>query len=778
MLRHFSIKRKLTLLTLIVCMTSLVLGTVGLLVHGVRSFRADVVNELSAQARILAALSTAALTFNDSATATEMLAELKNRPHIHLGGIYQNGRLFASYHRLDCTDVLPPIEPATEGHRFESEHVVMIDRIVLKGERLGTIYLAADTEELKARLRQNLWILFSVFVASTVLALLLASRLQRLIVEPIQRLSQTAGEVAESRNYSLRVAKCSEDELGRLAEAFNQMLERIQAQDGQLKESQERYEVAVLGSSDGLWDLDLPRLTAYYSPRCRTMLGYAESEGPGDQDAWRTLTHPDDVDRVDDVFIDCWTGGRTSFEVEFRARATDGSYRWILARGAVLRDAAGLALRIAGSHTDITERKQSEAALHESESRFRSLIQSASEGIVQVDAVGRIVSWNRGAEALFGYVPDQILGEAMIRIVAERDRPSYEVRARRYLDGTATAADRTGELAGVRADGTEVPIEVSLFVWQAGAQTYLGAIIRDITERKRASRELEELNRRLVETSRQAGMAEIATGVLHNVGNVLNSVNVSSTLVIDRLRHSRLGNLCKAVALLQAHEADIAEYLTSDPKGRLVVGYLTSLVDHLKGESESNTRELASLVANVDHIKQIVAMQQSYARVAGVVESLPADDLIDDALQFVAGAYKRAGVELVRESEETPPVLVDKHKVMQVLINLFTNARQSIEEAGPAVRRVKVTVRAREPDAVEISIRDNGLGIEPANLTRIFQHGFTTKREGHGFGLHSGANAIKEIGGSISVHSEGLGHGAVFTIVIPCKAPAPAAQAA
>ncbi len=778
MLKRLSISRKLTLLTLLVCMTSLVLGTVGLLVHEIRNFRANAVTELVGQGRILAALSTAALTFNDNATATEMLAELRNRPQIHLGGIYQKGRLFAGYRREDCRDSLPGVEPTVDGHQFLGEHVVLVDKIVLKGERLGTIYLAADTQELQARLRQNLLILFSVFVASTVLALLLASRLQRVIVEPIQRLSHTAGEVAESRNYSLRVEKCSEDELGRLAEVFNQMLERIQAQDGQLKESQERYEVAVLGSSDGLWDLDLMRLTAYYSPRCRTMLGYGEQEGLGDQEAWRAVTHPDDLARVDEVLVECWSGDRTSFEVEFRAQARNGMYRWILTRGAVLCDPSGIVLRIAGSHTDITQRKQFEVALSESESRFRSLIHSASEGIVQMDAAGRIMSWNRGAETLFGYPSEQILGEPVTRIISEADRPSHAQRAQRYLDGVAIPSDHAKEMNGVRADGTAFPMEVSLFVWRAGAQTYLGAIVRDITERKRAARELAELNRRLMETSRQAGMAEIATGVLHNVGNVLNSVNVSSTLVIDRLRQSRLGNLAKGVKLLVDHQSDLPEFLTSDPKGRLVIGYLGGLVDHLQGEADANIRELGTLVSNVDHIKQIVAMQQSYARVAGVMESLSANELIDDALRFVAAAYRRAEIDLIRESANAPLVFVDKHKVLQVLINLFTNARQSIEEAKPAVRQVSVRVAARAEGGVEIFIQDNGLGIAPDNLNRIFQHGFTTKKEGHGFGLHSGANALKEIGGSLSVQSEGLGRGATFTVTLPSPPAQTSAQAA
>jgi PAS domain S-box-containing protein len=778
MLRHFSIRKKLTLLTLFVCLTSLVLGTAALLIQEVQSFRASAVDELAAQARIFAGLSTAAIAFDDDQTAAEILAELKNRPHVLIATIFHEGKAFASYRRDGCTIEGPNAEPTVEGHAFLGDHVSLAAAIWMRGERLGTIYLMADTGDFVSRMRQNVLILLSVFAASALLALLLASKLQRLIAEPIQRLSNTAGEIARSQNYSLRAVKHGDDELGRLTDVFNQMLARIQAQDRQLKEGQERFELAVLGSSDGLWDLDLVRLTAYYSARCKTMLGYDGTDPLDDQAAWRLLTHPEDVARMDAVFLECWTGARSAFEAEFRVRARDGSYRWILARGAVLRDAQGAVLRMAGSHSDITARKHSEAALLESESRFRSLVHSASEGIIQADEAGRIISWNRGAEALFGYPAGEILDESMTRIIVEREQPVLAARIGRYLEEHATAQDRNAETIGLRRDGTEVPIDVSLFFWVVDRRKFLGAIIRDITEQKRAAQELDQVNQRLRETSRQAGMAEIATGVLHNVGNVLNSVNVSTTLVVDRLRQSKLGNLARLTGLLREHDRDLIHYLTVDPKGRLVIGYLINLVDHLQVESEENARELGSLADNIEHIKQIVAMQQSYARVTGVIEPIPAERLIDDALQVVSTSLTRSGITLARDVTESPPVLVDKHKVLQALVNVLTNARQSLDEAAPAEKRITISIRRAGPDKVDIAIRDNGLGIAPENLTRIFQHGFTTKRDGHGFGLHSGANALQEIGGSLVAASEGPGCGAVFTVSLPTRCETPAARAA
>src|ERR1035441_4126811 len=147
------------------------------------------------------------------------------------------------------------------------------------------------------------------------------------------------------------------------------------------------------------------------------------------------------------------------------------------------------------------------------------------------------------------------------------------------------------------------------------------SIIRDITPRKQTEAELANMHRQLLEVSRQAGMAEVATSVLHNVGNVLNSVNVSGSLIADKLRASKAGNLTKAMTMLRGHEHDLADYLTNDPKGRQLPAYLSNLGEHLANEQEVTLQEVKSLVGYIDHIKEIVAMQQSYARVLRVVRS-------------------------------------------------------------------------------------------------------------------------------------------------------------
>jgi C4-dicarboxylate-specific signal transduction histidine kinase len=194
---------------------------------------------------------------------------------------------------------------------------------------------------------------------------------------------------------------------------------------------------------------------------------------------------------------------------------------------------------------------------------------------------------------------------------------------------------------------------------------------------------------------------------------------------------------------------------------------LNDLTEHLLAEQQSTIQELEHLTRNVEHIKEIVSVQQSYARVAGVVEPIMVAELVEDALRIQLPGYVNRGIEIIRKFQPTQPVLVDRHKVLQILVNLLANARHAVEAAATEPKQVSLTVCAPDSHHVSISVHDNGVGIAPETLTCVFNHGFTTRKDGHGFGLHSGALAAREMGGSLSAHSGGLGHGATFTLVLP-----------
>jgi len=262
-------------------------------------------------------------------------------------------------------------------------------------------------------------------------------------------------------------------------------------------------------------------------------------------------------------------------------------------------------------------------------------------------------------------------------------------------------------------------------------------------------------------------MAEVATSVLHNVGNVLNSVTISTSILSERLHDSKIVRLSDAAALMQENGQDLAAFLTNDPKGKLVPGYLINLSEHLLAEHMALLHEFESLARNVEHIKEIVAMQQSYAKVCGVREVLPAADLVEDALRMNAGALERHEVEIIREYTEVPPLPLDKHKSLQVLVNLISNAKYALDGSQRPDKRLTLRVGRNGPDRVQIAVIDNGIGIAPENMTRIFALGFTTRKDGHGFGLHSAALAAQEMGGTLGVQSDGLGRGAAFTLELP-----------
>jgi C4-dicarboxylate-specific signal transduction histidine kinase len=308
---------------------------------------------------------------------------------------------------------------------------------------------------------------------------------------------------------------------------------------------------------------------------------------------------------------------------------------------------------------------------------------------------------------------------------------------------------------------------------QAGLETVNQGIEQLVQERtselEQSKKELEQNQKQLVETSRQAGMAEVATSVLHNVGNVLNSINVSTSVVSDRLKKSKVGNITKIAALMKEHAADLGNFITTDAKGRQLPAYLEQLAGHLAEEQATMLEEISSLGKNVDHVKDIVAMQQSYAKVSGVTEAIKVTDLVEDALRMNASALIRHDVHFFREYDEhLPEITVEKHKVLQILVNLIRNAKQACDESGQEEKRLTMRV-TNGSDMVRIALIDNGIGIPAEHLPRIFNHGFTTKKEGHGFGLHSGILAAKEMGGSLSVHSDGPGKGATFTLALPCE---------
>jgi NO-binding membrane sensor protein with MHYT domain len=282
--------------------------------------------------------------------------------------------------------------------------------------------------------------------------------------------------------------------------------------------------------------------------------------------------------------------------------------------------------------------------------------------------------------------------------------------------------------------------------------------------------ELKEAQGELLSTARQAGMAEIANNVLHNVGNVLNSVNVSASLIAERMRNSKDQNLARAIQLMNDHGTDLGEFFTHDEKGKTLPGYLNKIVAALATEKQGIHKELESISRSIDHIKEIVATQQSYAGASSLIGPVQIADLMEDALRMNTASIARHQITVVKDFADLPLLLLDKHLVLQILVNLVGNAKQAMDSVADRSHELTLRTQIIDPESgarLRIRIEDNGEGIAPESLPRLFTHGFTTRKNGHGFGLHSCALAAIEMRGTMTAHSDGLGTGAAFTLELP-----------
>ena len=403
--------------------------------------------------------------------------------------------------------------------------------------------------------------------------------------------------------------------------------------------------------------------------------------------------------------------------------------------------------------------------------RFRMATEAARAGVYELQEQGSRVWWSETMSALYGqstpgFQPTLAEWLALIhpadRKVAEQGMLTA-LRERRQLHTQYRVLLAGGEVRHIES-------LAAVIADVGGASSRLVGIDLDVTERVAAAEREEQLQLQLRDASRHAGMAEVATSVLHNVGNVLNSVNVSAGIVTDNLRRSKVAGLGQVATLLQEHHHDLGNFVGHDERGRQLPVYLAGLSKHLLADQSATLLELDSLRKNIDHIKEIVTMQQSYAKLAGVSEPVVVSEVVEECLHLNAGAFTRHAIVVERRFAEVPQITVDKHKMLQILVNLVRNAKQACQQDAATERRMTVSI-APGDSGVSIAVSDNGVGIPPENMTRIFTYGFTTKQKGHGFGLHSGSLAAREMGGALRATSPGLGQGATFTLDLPLNPP-------
>jgi C4-dicarboxylate-specific signal transduction histidine kinase len=294
---------------------------------------------------------------------------------------------------------------------------------------------------------------------------------------------------------------------------------------------------------------------------------------------------------------------------------------------------------------------------------------------------------------------------------------------------------------------------------------YTGNLETMVFER---TRELKEAQKDLVEKAHKAGMADIAAGTLHNVGNVLNSVRVSAEVIGSMANDLPLQELSRANGLLKENMDKLETFILDDPRGKKLLQYYLQIEEPFANATAQIQQNIHRLNEKLNTISEVIATQQSYAGVGGLTEKANLIDVIQDALVIQSGSIERHGLTLIKEFQDVPEILVQKTKLVNILVNLIKNAKDSM---GGIDRKNKTLVIAlqQEGGAVIVRFKDNGGGIKPENIKKIFSYGFTTKKDGHGFGLHSSANYMKEMGGEMWAESDGEGKGAQFILKFPQK---------
>lgn len=291
-----------------------------------------------------------------------------------------------------------------------------------------------------------------------------------------------------------------------------------------------------------------------------------------------------------------------------------------------------------------------------------------------------------------------------------------------------------------------------------------------IRELHRSRAERARLNSELIETSRKAGMAEVASEVLHNVGNVLNSINVSASMIAKQFHDSTLNKLMKVNEIVTENAHDFSEFAKNDERGKHLPKALNLLTHHLASEHESQVEELKLLQDSIEHVRIVIQSQQAFARGTSVIEPIHIIDIIEEAIRINQTSISAAKIKIDLNVPAQVQVESDRHKLLQILINLVSNAVDAtVAGSTHAPGLIKIQMLADEENFC-IQIVDNGIGIPHDKLETIFAHGFTTKKTGHGFGLHSSAIAAKVLGGSLHAESQGAGTGATFKLTLPIKA--------
>ncbi|HEY4975326.1 MAG TPA: PAS domain-containing protein [Steroidobacteraceae bacterium] len=451
-----------------------------------------------------------------------------------------------------------------------------------------------------------------------------------------------------------------------------------------------------------------------------------------------------------------------------RLRAPDGSVRHMQTYQRLFYNEQGEPARALGAMLDVTESYQRQVELEALSIRFSVATRAAKAGVWEFQAESGDIWWNDAMYEIYGVAPENFRPDMTnaLAMIHPDDLPHAQAA---WSEALQHSDQLNTQYRIIRPDGSIGYIDsVAAVVTDPDTQQRrLVGIALDISQRVEAEQRERQLQKQLREASHQSGMAEVATGVLHNVGNALNSLGIAYSTAQTRLKAYQVDRVARVAAMLEEHRGSLADFLTNDERGKQLPAYLSALGARLNADADAVQLEFDALNRHIQYLRHIVQAQQSYARVGDAHEQVNVGELLETALTLKSDELK--GTEIIRDIGELPTVRTDRYKLLQILVNFVANACDAMAANRPRAARLAIHVHAALGQ-LEIAIEDSGIGIAPELLARVWEFGFTTKAHGHGFGLHSAAVAAQQLGGAVDAQSGGIGRGARFSVTIPLTA--------
>ncbi len=398
----------------------------------------------------------------------------------------------------------------------------------------------------------------------------------------------------------------------------------------------------------------------------------------------------------------------------------------------------------------------------------QNIISTMQEGLLLLDKNGRIIDSNEAFCTMVGIEKNELTNLPFERFL------NQDTRSKVFPENGFTDWEISNQqLELTNPQGQKLTLNISgsaIHNYRRGKAGFILAIT-DFTEFENAREKLKEQQQQMANMAHQAGMAEIASNIMHNIGNVLNSIHVSSEHISSILNRSKINELAQINQLLKANKEALALFLTRDSKGKLIPEYFNQVADTLEQDHRELEKESERMVQKINLIGEAIELQQGQSRPGSFYESVMIGGFLEDILKIMRPGFSKNGVTVSVKNnlEESMVIDIPKNKMFNVLLNIIKNAYESVKENDTDNRLIDINIFSPKPEFIQFDISDNGSGIAPENLESLFNFGFTTKKRGNGFGLHYCANAMQEMGGFISAKSDGLNKGALFSITIPVK---------